>query len=44
MATYVAVVDLTQMLNTAVVPRTAGTHTCSAGILPLSVVSYVAVP
>jgi hypothetical protein len=43
-ATYVAVVDLTKMLNTTIVPRTAGTHSCSAGVLPSSVVSYVAVP
>jgi hypothetical protein len=41
---YVAVVDLTKMLNTSVVPRTAGTNTCSAGVLPSSVVSYVVVP
>ena len=42
--TYLAVIDLTKMLNTSIVPRTAGTHTCSAGTLPTSVVSYVAVP
>ena len=43
-ASEVAVVDLTQMLNTTTVPRTGGGHGCSAGTLPAAVVSFVAVP
>jgi hypothetical protein len=42
--TFVAVVDLTKMLNTTIVPRTAGGHGCASGTLPSTVVSFVAVP
>ena len=45
--TYLAKVDLTQMLKSTIVPRTSGAglgHACSAGTLPSSVVSFVAVP
>jgi hypothetical protein len=43
-ATTLAVVDLTNMLNTAIVPRTVGGHACTTGPLPGTVVSFVAVP
>jgi hypothetical protein len=42
--TFLARVDLTQMLNPTIVPRTVGGHGCSAGTLPPAVVSFVAVP
>jgi hypothetical protein len=44
---YLAVVDLTQMLNQTTVPRTSGTglgHACSSGTLPASVVTFIQVP
>jgi hypothetical protein len=40
---WLARVDLTKMLNPAVVPRTGG-HACSAGTLPASVRSFISVP
>jgi hypothetical protein len=46
-ANQVAVVDLTMMLNPAIVPRTTGTglgHGCASITLPTSVVSFVTVP
>jgi hypothetical protein len=43
-ASSLAVVDLTKMLNTAIVPRTAVGHGCASGTLPATVVSFVAVP
>lgn len=43
-ASTLAVVDLTRMLDTTVVPRTVGGHACLAGTLPATVVSFVAVP
>jgi hypothetical protein len=43
-ATQVAVVDLTKMLNTTIVPRTVGGHACGSGTLPSTVVSFVSVP
>jgi hypothetical protein len=43
-ATTVAVVDLTNMLDPAIVPRTAAGHACATGPLPASVVSFVSVP
>jgi hypothetical protein len=46
-ANTLAVVDLTQMLNTTIVPRTSGSglgHACSAGTLPASVVTFIVVP
>jgi hypothetical protein len=42
--TTVAKVDLTMMLNTRTVPRTAGGHGCSAGVLPATVVTLIPVP
>jgi hypothetical protein len=42
--TRLAVVDLTQMLNPAVVPRTVGGHGCAAGPLSAPVVRYISVP
>ena len=41
-ATSLAVVDLTKMLNTAIVPRTG--NACTSGTLPATVVSFIAVP
>jgi hypothetical protein len=43
---YVAVVDLTKLLNTSIVPRTVGTHFCdpTVDLEAAGVVSYVAVP
>lgn len=43
-ATTLAVVDLTQMLDPTVVPRTGAGHGCSAGTLPTGVVSFVSIP
>jgi hypothetical protein len=43
-ATMLAVIDLSQMLDTTVVPRTAGGHGCAAGTLPAGVVSFISVP
>ncbi|MBV8906425.1 MAG: hypothetical protein JOZ22_22525 [Acidobacteriia bacterium] len=43
-ATSLAVVDLTQVLNPAIVPRTVAGHGCASGTLPASVVSFVSVP
>ena len=43
-ASSLAVVDLTQMLDTATVPRTAGGHGCSVGTLPSALVTFVTVP
>jgi hypothetical protein len=45
--TQIAVVDLTKMLNPAIVPRTTGTglgHGCASGTLPASVVTFPALP
>ena len=39
-----AVVDLTKVLNPAIVPRTVAGHGCASGTLPASVVSFVSVP
>ena len=43
-ASQLAVVNLTAMLNTTTVPRTVGGHACASGTLPVSVVSFIAVP
>jgi hypothetical protein len=43
-ASLIAVVDLTRMLNPAMVPRTPGGHGCASAFLPTSVVSFVTVP
>ncbi len=43
-ATTVAVVDLTNMLDTTIVPRTVSGHACASGSLPATVVSFVSVP
>jgi hypothetical protein len=43
-ATQVAVIDLTKMLNTTIVPRTVAGHGCASLTLPASVVSFVTVP
>jgi hypothetical protein len=43
-ATQLAVVDLTMMLNPAVVPRTPGGHACASGTLPTGVARLVPVP
>lgn len=46
-ATSLAVVDLTKMLNPAIVPRTSGAglgHACASTTLPTTVVSFVPVP
>jgi hypothetical protein len=44
LANSLAIIDLTQMLNPAIVPRTAGGHHCATGPLPASVVHFVPVP
>jgi hypothetical protein len=44
LANSLAIINLNQMLNPAIVPRTAGGHRCAAGPLPSSVVSFVPVP
>lgn len=43
-ATVLAVVDLTKMLNTTIVPRTVAGHGCASGSLPAAVVTLVAIP
>jgi hypothetical protein len=43
-ATTLAVIDLTRMLDTTAVPRTAGGHGCASGTLSSRVVSFVSVP
>lgn len=43
-ASQLAVVDLTNMLDTTIVPRTVGGHACASGPLPAAVVSFIAVP
>ena len=43
-ATTVAVVDLTDMLDTTIVPRNVAGDVCLAGTLPASVVSFIPVP
>ena len=43
-APTVAVVDLTQMLNTTTVPRTTTGHGCASGTLPATVLSFISVP
>jgi hypothetical protein len=43
-ATSLAVVDLSKMLDTSLVPRTTGGHACAAGTLPSAVVSFISVP
>jgi hypothetical protein len=43
-ASELAVVDLTQMLNSTTVPRTTAGHGCASGTLPSTVVSFIAVP
>lgn len=43
-ASTVAVVDLSEMLDTTIVPRTAGGHACASGTLSSAVVSFVSVP
>jgi len=42
--TTLAVVDLTNMLDTTIVPRTVGGHACETSPLPVSVVRFVLVP
>ncbi len=43
-ATWLARVDLTKLLNPAVVPRDTAGEACAAGTLPPSVVSFIPVP
>ena len=43
-ATQLAIVDLTNMLDSTIVPRTFAGHGCAAGPLPPSVVRFVSVP
>jgi hypothetical protein len=43
-AATMAVIDLTKMLDPAVVPRTAAGHGCAAGTLPASVIRLVSLP
>jgi hypothetical protein len=43
-ATRLAVVDLTNMLDSTIVPRTLAGHGCSLGLLPPSVVRFINLP
>lgn len=43
-ANWLARVDLTQLLNPAIVPRDSGGHTCASGTIPASVESFISVP
>ena len=44
MPTFLALVDVTQMIDPAILPRTAGANTCAAGVLPSSLVRFVSLP
>ncbi len=43
-ATQLAVVDLTNMLDSTILPRTGAGHACAVGPLPASVVRFISVP
>ena len=43
-ATWLARVDLTQLLNPAIVPRDSGGHACASGTIPSSAESFIPVP
>jgi len=43
-ATQLAVVDLTNMLDSTIVPRTVAGHACAVGPLPASVVRFISLP
>ena len=43
-ASWLARVDLTQLLNPALVPRDTAGHACAAGTIPSSVESFIQVP
>lgn len=43
-ASVLALIDLTNMLDTTIVPRTVAGHGCASGPLPPSVVSFISVP
>jgi hypothetical protein len=43
-ASELARVDLTKMLDSTIVPRTAGGHGCASGTLPAAAVSLISVP
>lgn len=43
-ATQIAVVDLTNMLDSTIVPRTGAGHGCAVGPLPPSVVRFISLP
>ena len=42
--TFLVLVDLTQMIDPVVLPRTAGTNTCAEGVMPSSLVHFVSLP
>ena len=44
MPTFLALVDVTQMIDPAVLPRTPGANTCAEGVLPSSLVRFVSLP
>ncbi|HET6867184.1 MAG TPA: hypothetical protein VFH80_14790, partial [Solirubrobacteraceae bacterium] len=43
-ASWLARVDLSQLLNPSIVPRDAVGHACSSGTIPSSVESFIPVP
>jgi hypothetical protein len=43
-ASWLARVDLTQLLNPAIVPRDTAGHACASGTIPSSMESFIAVP
>jgi hypothetical protein len=43
-ASWLARVDLTQLLNPSIVPRDAGGHACASGTIPSSAESFIQVP
>jgi hypothetical protein len=43
-ASWLSRVDLTQLLDSALVPRDAAGHACAAGTIPSSLESFIAVP
>ena len=42
--TFLALVDLTQMIDPTVLPRSGGTNTCAEGLLPSSLVRFIRLP
>ena len=44
LASWLARIDLTKLLDPSVVPRTSGGHACASGVIPSSLENFIAVP